>query len=197
MSVSEPIPILIISSSEALQIAIELRDRVNYLITTYGFHSHCETWDDFFKNSARGRNQSFWDLLYMKSQEMKKVRGYVVALWTFDDQAIIREQYCKVARGNVVLEFGLFYGALGPDYVFYFTEKNSHPYTPTYIPTDLAGIRYDDIKDSIDINNAANTILNRLIKDPRTNSVGLDSKPDSLPSSEKNPLIEDVSNYNV
>lgn len=197
MTASAPTPILIISSSEALQTAIALRDRVNNLITSYGFRFHCETWDDFFKNSVRGKNQSFWDLLYLKSQEMKKTRGYVVALWTFDDQAIIREQYCKVTRGNVILEYGLFYGAIGPDYMFYFTEKNSHPYAPTYIPTDLAGIRYDDIKDSIDINNAADTILNRLLKDPRTSSSDLPPKTDSVSRSDKNPLIEDILTYNV
>lgn len=194
---SVPTPILIISSSEALQTAVALRDRTNNLITANGFLFHCETWDDFFKSSVRGRNQSFWDLLYIKSQEMKKEKGYVVALWTFDDQAIIREKYCKVARGNVILEYGLFYGALGPDYMFYFTEVNSHPYTPTYIPTDLAGIRYDTIKDSIDINSAADTILNRLLKDPRTRNSGLDSKTGTLSSDEKNPLIGNILNYNV
>lgn len=192
-----PTPILIISSSEALQTATALRDRVNNLITAHGFCFHCETWDDFFKSSVRGRNQSFWDLLYIKSQELKRNHGYVVALWTFDDQAIIREKYCKVTRGNVILEYGLFYGALGPDYMFYFTETNKHPYTPTYIPTDLAGIRYDVIKDTIDINDAADTILSRLLKDPRTKSSETDTKREAQSSEEKNPLIGNILNYNV
>lgn len=194
-----PAPILIISSSEALKYANPLRDKVNNLISAQGIPFHCETWEDFFNNNVRGVNQSFWDLLYMKSQELKKQKGYVVALWTFDDQAIIRDAYYKIPRGNVVLEYGLFYGALGPEYMFYFTESNKLSYTPKYIPSDLAGIRYDTIRADIDIDNAANTIVARLKKDSRTNSGDISATNNRIENeSPENPLIDsNILNYNI
>lgn len=194
------VPIFIISTSEALKYANPLRDRVNNLITTYDTHDarfHCETWEDYFRDTAKGQNQSFWDLLYIKAQELKAQKGYAVALWTFDDQAIIRSAYYRVPRGNVILEYGLFYGALGPSYMFYFSEVNKHQYIPKYIPTDLAGIRYDEIDTDININQAADTIIERLLKDPRAKGVILKSSEGHGLSDLKNTFIEDILHYNI
>ena len=195
------VPIFIISSSEALTYASQLRDRVNNQITMYDTREarfHCETWEDFFKDTAKGINQSFWDLLYLKAQDIKARRGYAVALWTFDDQAIIRSAYYKVPRDNVILEYGLFYGALGPSHMFYFSEANEHQFVPRYIPSDLAGIRYDEIGAGIDINKSANAIIDRLLKDPRTKAPSPDKSKDSRPPDPKNSFIEDnIFNYNV
>lgn len=195
------VPIFIISSSESLTYANQLRDRVNNQITMYDTREarfHCETWEDYFKDAAKGINQSFWDLLYNKAQNLRAQRGYAVALWTFDDQAIIRSAYYKIPRGNVILEYGLFYGALGPSHMFYFSEVNKHQYTPKYIPSDLAGIRYDEIGVDIDINKAATAIIERLLKDPRTKEPTPDQSKDSRPPDPKNTFIEDnILFYNI
>lgn len=189
------VPVFIISSSEALPYANKLRDKFNFQITehdTGDVRFRCETWQDYFQDLAKGSNLSFWDLLYRKAISLKSQNGYAVALVTYDDQAIIRSSYYKVPRDNVILEYGLFFGTLGPNHMFYFSESTSHPHPPIFIPSDLAGIRYDEFGENIDIDKATSTIIERLLKDARIGSSSTISfkETPSEPSDTKNPYID-------
>jgi hypothetical protein len=53
-----------------------------------------------------------------------------------DDLTTMREKDFKVARDNVILELGLFAGALGSKRVFFITPQDSD----FHLPTDLVGI---------------------------------------------------------
>jgi hypothetical protein len=48
---------------------------------------------------------------------------FAVAIFTKDDQAQIRDQSVHVTRDNVIFEFGLFLGRLGPSRAFFIAEE--------------------------------------------------------------------------
>lgn len=59
-----------------------------------------------------------------------------VFLLSPEDVTILRNREVPTSRGNVVLEFGLFLGALGRDRTFGFVPDTFG----TELPTDLAGV---------------------------------------------------------
>jgi len=60
---------------------------------------------------------------------------YAIILFTPDDKALIRENEYLVPRDNVIFEFGLFMGRLGPERAFVIAEKS------TKILSDFQGIK--------------------------------------------------------
>lgn len=79
--------------------------------------------------------------LIKKTQEA----DYAVFVFHTDDKTLIREQEYSSVRDNVVLELGMFIGALGLEKCFILVPKSSE--TTFRLPTDLAGVTatfYDD-----------------------------------------------------
>lgn len=81
-----------------------------------------------------------WEMLLRKAREVFAA----VFLFREDDEIKQRDQTVKVSRDNVILEFGLFTGRLGPERCAFAKKGNPQ------IPTDLAGLTY------IDLNNLTN-----------------------------------------
>lgn len=50
---------------------------------------------------------------------------FFIAVFSADDTTIIRKTKAKITRGNVVFEFGLFLGRLGPHRAFFIAEEGS------------------------------------------------------------------------
>jgi hypothetical protein len=74
-----------------------------------------------------------------------KEADYAVFVFHPDDKSIIREKEYASVRDNVVLELGMFIGALGLEKCFILAPKSSE--TVFRLPTDLAGVTatfYDD-----------------------------------------------------
>jgi hypothetical protein len=61
---------------------------------------------------------------------------FAVFVWSGDDEGVIRGQSFFMPRDNVVLEAGIFYGALGKDRVFLIAPREPKLKTPT----DLLGL---------------------------------------------------------
>lgn len=74
-----------------------------------------------------------------------KEADYAVFVFHPDDKSFIREQEYSSVRDNVVLELGMFIGALGLEKCFILVPKSAE--TTFHLPTDLAGVTatfYDD-----------------------------------------------------
>jgi predicted nucleotide-binding protein len=98
-------------------------------------------WDrlDSFTLSA-----STWDNLVRHALEVQ----FAVMLFTPDDRLYSRKKVDLVARDNVILELGLFMGALGTKRVFVLHPERK----PPKLPSDLVGLttaRYDETESSI------------------------------------------------
>lgn len=83
-----------------------------------------------------------------------KEADYAVFVFHTDDKSIIRDKEYNTVRDNVVLELGMFIGAIGLEKCFILVPKSAE--TTFRLPTDLAGVTasfYDDhetdIMDSI------------------------------------------------
>lgn len=63
-------------------------------------------------------NRSYLDTLLNRSM----FYDYLVAIFSADDEALIREEYQVVTRDNVIFEFGLFLGRLGINRTFMLLE---------------------------------------------------------------------------
>ena len=74
-----------------------------------------------------------------------KEADYAVFVFHADDKTLIREREYSTVRDNVVLELGMFIGALGLEKCFILVPKSAE--TTFRLPTDLAGVTasfYDD-----------------------------------------------------
>lgn len=110
--------IFIGSSSEAFDVAIAVRDSLS------GF-AECTIWKDAFNFGT-----SNFDNLASKIS----LYDYAILIATKDDLLHSRNTLFDAPRDNVVFEFGLFAGGLGPHKVFYLLEEG------TKVFSDLAGI---------------------------------------------------------
>lgn len=109
----------IASSSEALSIARAVKGALEDQFDV-------DIWDE----NAFELNQSTLDNLL----NLSGFYDFAVAVFTKDDEARIREVAVHVTRDNVIFEFGLFLGRLGPHRVFLLAENGVH------IMSDWAGI---------------------------------------------------------
>jgi len=111
--------IFIGSSKEGLEVA----EFVKQYLSDF---SECFLWtDDIFKY-----NKSFFDTLLQESC----LFDFGILIATKDDFLESREQLFETPRDNVVFEFGLFLGRLGPNRSFILQEKEAK------LPSDLLGI---------------------------------------------------------
>jgi hypothetical protein len=99
-----------------------------------------------------------------------------------DDTARIRASEHSIARDNVVFEFGLFLGALGPDRVYFLAPRGD---ISLHLPTDLLGITsvtYDARRTDGNLRAALGPACNRIrqqIRMLKAKSVELPSGQDS------------------
>ena len=70
------------------------------------------------------------------------------------DAVTSRGKEHAAVRDNVVLEYGLFLGQLGPNRVFLIHPRDEE----TTLPSDLEGVNHPDYK-SVDKDNSAETVL--------------------------------------
>ena len=113
--------VFIASSKEALDVARAVKQNLE----THNFE--VALWDeDIFK-----MNMSYLDTLLNSSGYF----DFLIAVFSGDDEAVIRERPVKVPRDNVVFEFGLFLGRLGPRRAFLLAERGVELFS------DWAGIK--------------------------------------------------------
>jgi hypothetical protein len=108
MVMSKTIPsrrpnIFVASSTEALPIARAVKQNFDY-------EADVDIWNEnIFK-----ANRNYLDTLLNRASYY----DFVIAVFTPDDAATIRKRTVKVTRDNVIFEFGLFLGRLGPNRTF-------------------------------------------------------------------------------
>lgn len=100
--------IFIASSKEALPLARAVKS-----------HFDSEADVDIWSENIFKANRNYLDTLLNRAS----FYDFVIAVFTGDDEAIIREKQVKVTRDNVIFEFGLFLGRLGPNRTFLVLEE--------------------------------------------------------------------------
>tara|TARA_Y100000589_G_scaffold285190_1_gene284545 strand:- start:31 stop:897 length:867 start_codon:yes stop_codon:yes gene_type:complete len=121
--------VFIASSSEALPVAEAVLVKLEQEVRV-------KSWDNAFDLSNTTINT-----LVQKTKEV----DYAVFVFSKDDTSIIRGEEYASTRDNVVLELGLFIGALGLERCFILAPKSVS--SSFRLPTDLAGVTasfYDD-----------------------------------------------------
>jgi Prokaryotic STING domain/CAP12/Pycsar effector protein, TIR domain len=111
------------SSTEGLPVA-------NAIKSIFGQEADVEVWNS---GGIFTKNQSFLRSL----MDMASLFEFAVLVFSNDDISLIRGQTYETARDNVLFEFGLFLGKLGPRRVYTLVEKDLK------IPTELDGISLD------------------------------------------------------
>ncbi len=111
------------SSTEGLPVA-------NAIKSIFGQQADVEVWNS---GGIFTKNQSFLRSLL----DMASLFEFAVLVFTKDDISLIRGQSYETARDNVLFEFGLFLGKLGPRRVFTLVEKDLK------LPSELDGISLD------------------------------------------------------
>ena len=100
--------IFIASSTEGIEVARAVKQN-------FDEEADVEIWnEDIFKV-----NSNYLDTLLNRAS----FYDYVIAVFTPDDEAIIREKQVKVTRDNVIFEFGLFLGRIGPKRSFFLLQE--------------------------------------------------------------------------
>jgi hypothetical protein len=74
---------------------------------------------------------------------------FAVFVFEADDAAMIRQAAVKITRDNVLFEFGLFTGRIGPGRAFWISAEGS---VASHLPSDLAGIIHLSYKKPARIN---------------------------------------------
>jgi hypothetical protein len=121
------------SSSEGLAVA-------NFLKAQLEPDVDCRIWnDDIFKY-----NHSFFHTLIREAS----LFDYGILIATKDDFVDSRDNIFEAARDNVIFEFGLFLGAMGPEKAFIVQEKDCK------LPSDLLGITIPSFERTPDLINS-------------------------------------------
>jgi hypothetical protein len=123
------------SSTEGLPIA-------NAIKSIFGQQADVEVWNS---GGIFTKNQSFLRSLL----DMASLFEFAVLVFSKDDVSLIRGETYETARDNVLFEFGLFLGKLGPRRVFTLVEKDLK------LPSELDGISLDSFSRSKDGNPTA------------------------------------------
>ncbi len=114
--------VFIASSTEGLDIAYSVQDLLDN-------NAECTVWDQgVFQPSS----YTIPDLI----KQLEK-SDYGIFIFSPDDELIIRNKEEKAIRDNVILELGLFMGALGPKNCFIIMPKSTEA---IHLPTDLTGM---------------------------------------------------------
>jgi hypothetical protein len=114
------------SSSEGLKTAEAMRD-------AFGDQAAVEVWNG---GTIFSRNKSFLSSLL----DAASLFEFGILVFTADDLTLARDELNQVARDNVLFEFGLFLGRLGPRRAYALVQDKLH------VPSDLAGITLDHFK---------------------------------------------------
>ena len=137
------------SSTEGLQVAEALKD-------VFGDRADVDIWNS---GQVFSRNQSFLSSLI----DTASLYEFAVLVFTCDDIATIRGESYQTARDNVLFEYGLFQGKLGPRRTYAYVDKDLR------VPTDLVGISLDsftresDGEPSAGFNDVAVDIVTRIL----------------------------------
>jgi hypothetical protein len=100
--------IFIASSAEALEVARAVK-------LNFDSEADVDIWnEDIFK-----ANRNYLDTLLNRASYY----DFVIAVFTGDDVAEIRKRTVRVTRDNVIFEFGLFLGRIGPNRTFMILEE--------------------------------------------------------------------------
>ena len=137
------------SASEGIKVA-------NKLKSDLAKHCDVEVWNSgkvFIVNKS-----------YLRSLlDTASLYEFAILVFTCDDKTIVRKKQYTTARDNVLFEFGLFLGKLGPRRTVALVEDNLK------IPTDLEGISLDmfsrrkDGMPSATFKNTSSTIRERIL----------------------------------
>jgi hypothetical protein len=95
--------------------------------------------------------------------EASKKYEFAVFCMTPDDIAFIRSESNRVARDNVIFEFGLFLGAIGREKVFFIVPRDSQE---MHLPTDLLGLTpgtYDAMRADGNLEAALGPACNQIV----------------------------------
>jgi hypothetical protein len=111
------------SSTEGLPVAKAIK-------SIFGQQADVEVWNS---GGIFTKNQSFLRSLL----EMASLFEFAVLIFSKDDVSLIRGETYETARDNVLFEFGLFLGKLGPRRVHTLVEKDLK------LPSELDGISLD------------------------------------------------------
>lgn len=101
--------VFIVSSIEALPIAQAVKSNFDH-----------EANVDIWSENIFSINRNFLETLLNRASYY----DFCIAIFSGDDEAKIRGKKEKITRDNVILEFGLFLGRLGPDRTFFILEEN-------------------------------------------------------------------------
>src|SRR4051794_16999646 len=122
--------IFIGSSTEGLKVAEYIKDKLNNDPLNADPNNRvfeCILWND---GEVFEKNTSYLDSL-LKAACMFDF-GILVA--TKDDKSVVRKKSFGTPRDNVIFEFGLFIGRIGPNRAFVIQEQD------VKLPSDMAGI---------------------------------------------------------
>jgi Predicted nucleotide-binding protein containing TIR-like domain len=106
------------------------------------------SWRDVFDGAGTGATTI--EVLVRAASEY----DFGVFLLSPQDVTILRDRQVRTSRGNVVLEFGLFLGALGRDRTFGFVPDTFG----TDVPTDLAGVTFYTWSTADEVDNASSAV---------------------------------------
>ena len=114
--------IFIASSVEGLDVAYAAQELLEY-------NAECTVWDQGVFDPS---SYTIPDLI-----ERLKITDYGIFVFSIDDTAKIRGKEEEIVRDNVILELGLFMGAIGQKNCFIIIPDGDEK---IHLPTDLAGI---------------------------------------------------------
>lgn len=114
--------IFIASSVEGLDVAYAAQELLEY-------NAECTVWDQGIFDPS---SYALPDLI-----ERLKITDYGIFVFSIDDTAKIRGEEEEIVRDNVILELGLFMGAIGQKNCFIIIPDSNER---IHLPTDLAGI---------------------------------------------------------
>jgi len=138
--------IFVASSTEALPVARAVKAR-------FDKEADVDVWEeDIFK-----ANRNYLDTLLNRASYY----DFAIAICAADDLATIRKKAVKVTRDNVIFEFGLFLGRLGPNRTFLILEEGVE------IFSDWSGISIVTFRSRENLDSAVGTACDRIREEMR------------------------------
>ena len=139
--------VFVASSVEGLDVAYAVQELLEH-------NAECTVWDQgVFEPSS----YTMIDLI-----ERLKISDFGIFVFSIDDTARIRGEEEKIVRDNVILELGLFMGAIGQKNCFIIIPNSNEK---IHLPTDLTGItllKYDAKRKDRNLNAALGPSVNKI-----------------------------------